>query len=217
MLYQPEVIYLFLWSAALLMLAGLYRLVIRWKILSNKNRCRILFAAGILTGILFYYEFLGILPLITGFGLIIAMHRSPRRCIPDSIWLLLGALCGFFMIIFRETILRHNIFAENFVYWYDRFTRDLISVDITMWIILFWAAGIGFGLQSLIRHMIKKEAVIADNNIKDQDEFLEFEWLDDDDDKIEIEELIDIIEADALKAADELKGNATMKKEVAVE
>jgi len=122
-LYQPEVVYLFLWSVVLFVLALSYHAG-RDIELSNKARYFSLVIIGFMTGVVLYYDFVGILLVVLAFYLLFLNQSDIVAYIYQNFFFLIGMKIGFFVMLFREAVIKSNIVMENLLAWAYRLTGD---------------------------------------------------------------------------------------------
>jgi len=129
-LYQPEVVYLFLWSAVLLILAVSYRVGSDIEF-SNRASYFIQIVIGFVTGIALYYDFVGILLVVLGFYILFLNRCDMVAYIFKNFFFVLGIMIGFFVMLFREAVIKSNIILENLLDWVNRLAIDFsLSVII---------------------------------------------------------------------------------------
>ncbi|MCL2718660.1 MAG: glycosyltransferase family 39 protein [Lachnospiraceae bacterium] len=130
-LYQPEVVYLFLWSLVFFLISFYYRLSCRDIGLNEKARYFGLIIIGFLVGVTLYFDLVGFLLFITGFYVLFITRNDLSQYIFKNFFYLIGFIIGFFVMLFRESVLRSNIVMENFVNWFNRFTFEF-SLNINI-------------------------------------------------------------------------------------
>ncbi|MCL2052498.1 MAG: glycosyltransferase family 39 protein [Lachnospiraceae bacterium] len=123
LIYQPEVVYLFLWSLGFFFLTLNYRISL--KETGLKARYLGLTLTGFLTGVIFYFDMTGILLAVTGFYLLFIVRADLVQYIFKNFFFLIGIMSGFFIMIFRESVVHSNILMENLINWLDRLTLNL--------------------------------------------------------------------------------------------
>ena len=124
LLYQPEAVYLFLWSVAFFSLILSYQIGKMELAFSKTASFFGTAATGFLVGIASYFDLVGLLLAVTGFYLAYLTRKNLQRYILKNAFFLFGIIFGFFIMFFREAVLRNNIVSENFANWLNKFTVD---------------------------------------------------------------------------------------------
>lgn len=122
MRYQPEVFYMFLWSFFFFLMAVFHKLFYEQKNLSWGIQGFLFLLAGGASGMLIWFDLLGILLLPAAAGLVLAAGKREK---PMPLWvrmgILSGGIClGVFLMAVRETGMKGNTVAENLRSWYAR-------------------------------------------------------------------------------------------------
>ncbi len=103
MRYEPEMIYMLMWSLILLLLGVFYH----YKVL---GKWFVALFAGVICGVLSYYDILGLLLLVIGIYLFYAAAEVKK-----TVFLLIGFAAGCFTIFFQEVFVNQQR-------WYSQYT-----------------------------------------------------------------------------------------------
>ncbi|MCL2255161.1 MAG: glycosyltransferase family 39 protein [Lachnospiraceae bacterium] len=123
--YQPEAVYLFLWSAVLLITVGCFKGFLKDMSVSNSAKRSMIIIVGFFAGITLFYDLLGILLIGTGFYLIYLNYHRVKQYMFENIYYIIGNCIGIFVMLFREAVLRSNIVSENISGWFDRYQIEI--------------------------------------------------------------------------------------------